>query len=102
MSGAGRRGSTATRRKTCAGRELGARERPVLPILLEGRGAMSELDRWTEAVRVELGLEAAPVDPKVVLDLARDVAHGVDRPAAPLTTYLLGLAVTQGHTLREV
>lgn len=62
---------------------------------------MSELDRWAEAVRAELGLEAAPVDAKVVLDLARDVAHGVDRPAAPLTTYLLGLAVSQGHTLRE-
>lgn len=60
---------------------------------------MSELDRWTEAVRAELGLEAAPVDAKVVLDLARDVAHSVDRPAAPLTAYLLGLAVAQGHAL---
>jgi hypothetical protein len=28
----------------------------------------------------------------LVLDLARDVAHGVARPAAPLTTFLLGLA----------
>ncbi|MGH3781916.1 MAG: DUF6457 domain-containing protein, partial [Pseudonocardiaceae bacterium] len=27
-----------------------------------------------------------------VLDMSRDVAHGVARPAAPLTAYLLGLA----------
>jgi hypothetical protein len=31
-----------------------------------------------------------------VLDLARDVAHGVMRPAAPLSTYLLGVAVGRG------
>ena len=36
---------------------------------------------------------------KVVLDLARDVAHGVARPAAPLTAYLLGVAVGQGRPL---
>jgi hypothetical protein len=58
---------------------------------------MSELDRWAEAVREELGLACAPFDPRLVLDLARDVAHRVDRPAAPLTAYLLGLAVAQGH-----
>jgi len=29
---------------------------------------------------------------RLVLDLARDVAHGVARPAAPLTAYLLGVA----------
>jgi hypothetical protein len=32
----------------------------------------------------------------VVLDLARDVAHGVERPAAPLTTWLAGMAVAGG------
>ncbi len=32
----------------------------------------------------------------LVLDLARDVAHGVMRPAAPLTAYLLGMAVGRG------
>ncbi len=29
---------------------------------------------------------------RLVLDLARDVAHDVARPAAPLTTFLVGLA----------
>src|SRR5262249_18373498 len=33
---------------------------------------------------------------KTVLNLARAVAHTVDRPAAPLTAYLLGLAVGGG------
>jgi hypothetical protein len=36
-----------------------------------------------------------------VLDLARDVAHGVARPAAPLTAYLVGVAVGQGRPLPE-
>jgi hypothetical protein len=42
-------------------------------------------------------VDPAAVDTKLVLDLARDVAHGVDRPAAPLTAYLLGVAVGQGQ-----
>ncbi|WP_031273339.1 DUF6457 domain-containing protein, partial [Curtobacterium sp. B8] len=33
-----------------------------------------------------------PVDISTVLDLARDAAHGVARPAAPLTTFLVGYA----------
>ncbi|MFI5959663.1 DUF6457 domain-containing protein [Cryptosporangium sp. NPDC051539] len=61
---------------------------------------MSALDDWVAAVTVDLGLEG-PVDRSLVLDLARDVAHGVARPAAPLTTYLLGLAVGAGADPRE-
>jgi hypothetical protein len=57
---------------------------------------VSTMDRWVTAVCGELGLDLASVDQRLVLDLARDVAHGVDRPAAPLTAYLLGLAVGQG------
>ena len=41
------------------------------------------------------------VDQRLLLDLARDVAHGVARPAAPLTTYVLGLAVGAGADLAE-
>lgn len=55
---------------------------------------MSTLEEWTAAVVEELGLAGA-VDGgtrDLVLDLARDVAHGVARPAAPLTAFLLGLA----------
>jgi sirohydrochlorin ferrochelatase len=55
---------------------------------------MATLDEWTDAVREALELD--PIDTNLVLDLARDVAHGVTRPAAPLTAYLLGLAVGRG------
>ncbi|MGO2471241.1 MAG: DUF6457 domain-containing protein [Microbacterium gubbeenense] len=51
------------------------------------------LDEWTRAACAELGLSPADVDIALVLDLARDVAHGVARPAAPLTAFLAGLAV---------
>jgi hypothetical protein len=59
------------------------------------------LQEWIETVCKELGLDPAEVDRDLVLDLARDVAHGVARPAAPLTTYLLGLAVGRGAAARE-
>lgn len=62
---------------------------------------MNTLDAWTAAVVRELGL-AGPPDRDLVLDLARDVAHGVARPAAPLTTYLLGVAVGAGADPAEV
>ncbi len=55
---------------------------------------MSTLDEWITTVCTELSIPAPDRD--LVLDLARDVAHGVARPAAPLTTYLLGVAVGRG------
>ena len=36
-----------------------------------------------------------------MLDLTRDVAHGVARPAAPLTAYLVGMAVGRGLALPD-
>jgi len=62
---------------------------------------MNTLEEWTAAVCADLGLDPARVDITIVLDLARDVAHGVARPAAPLTAYLLGVAVGQGTTLPD-
>jgi molybdopterin-guanine dinucleotide biosynthesis protein A len=49
------------------------------------------LDEWITAVKDELGIEL-DVDTKLLLDLASDAAHGVTRPAAPLTTFLVGYA----------
>ncbi|MCX4455465.1 NTP transferase domain-containing protein [Streptomyces sp. NBC_01340] len=49
------------------------------------------LDEWISAVKDELGIDL-DVDTGVLLDLARDAAHGVARPAAPLTTFLVGYA----------
>ncbi len=58
---------------------------------------MSTLDRWVEFVCAELGVETDLVDQRLILDLARDAAHQVDRPAAPVTAFLLGVAVGRGR-----
>lgn len=54
------------------------------------------LDQWITAVKNELGIDL-PVDTKTLLDLARDAAHGVARPAAPLTTFLVGYAAAHAE-----
>ncbi|WP_407551497.1 DUF6457 domain-containing protein [Streptomyces sp. Pv4-95] len=60
------------------------------------------LDEWITAVKAELGIEL-DVDTPVLLDLARDAAHGVARPAAPLTTFLIGYAAgQQGRDVAEL
>ncbi|CAM5343005.1 hypothetical protein SMICM304S_06678 [Streptomyces microflavus] len=53
------------------------------------------LDEWITSVKNELGIEL-DVDTDVLLDLARDAAHGVARPAAPLATCRL-VAVRGGR-----
>ena len=50
------------------------------------------LDAWLVAAAAELGVEPDAVRIGTVLDVARDVAHDVARPAAPLSTFLLGVA----------
>ncbi|WP_406007880.1 molybdenum cofactor guanylyltransferase [Streptomyces sp. NBC_00637] len=54
------------------------------------------LDEWISAVKDELGIDL-DVDTGALLDLARDAAHGVARPAAPLTTFLVGYAAAQAR-----
>ena len=56
---------------------------------------MAELDlleSWIAEIAPELGISPADIDIALILDLARDAAHNVARPAAPLTTFLVGLA----------
>ena len=63
---------------------------------------MNTLDEWTAAACRALGLRPDDLaDRSAVLDLARDAAHGVARPAAPLTTFLLGVAVGRGQPLAD-
>jgi hypothetical protein len=62
---------------------------------------MNTLEQWTAAVCADLGLDPASADITTVLDLARVAAHGVARPAAPLTTYLVGVAVGLGMNLPD-
>ena len=51
------------------------------------------LNEWLSAAADELGLDENEVDIATLLDVAKDVAHNVARPAAPLSTFLLGLAL---------
>jgi hypothetical protein len=63
---------------------------------------MATLDEWTELASRALAVPAPDRQERtVVLDVARDVAHNVVRPAAPLSAYLLGLAVGRGVPLDE-
>ena len=44
----------------------------------------------------ELGL-TIEIDTTLLLDIARDVAHGVARPAAPVSTAIVGAALASGQ-----
>jgi hypothetical protein len=61
--------------------------------------------RWLLAVSGVLGIEDAELTDAIaatkLLDLARDAAHGVARPAAPLAAFAVGLAVGRGLSLDE-
>jgi uncharacterized protein DUF6457 len=61
---------------------------------------MSALDEWATQASRALGLpDLGVADRQLVLDVAREVAHNVVRPAAPLSTFLLGVAVGRGGDL---
>jgi hypothetical protein len=60
------------------------------------------LATWTTQLSEALGIE---LDFEIddVLDIARDAAHQVDRPAAPLTTFLIGYAAAmRGGSARDI
>lgn len=57
-----------------------------------GRGGTPvTLQEWTAEVSAALGLDIE-LDIDLLLDVARDAAHTIARPAAPLTTVLVGVA----------
>ena len=58
------------------------------------------LQSWTTDLAAALGL-SAEVPIKGLLEVARDAAHGVERPAAPITTFLVGLAVGRGMSFEQ-
>jgi hypothetical protein len=60
------------------------------------------LDEWAELAAAELGVEPPDAQAlRLVLDVAREVAHNALRPGAPLSTYLLGVAVGRGASLAD-
>ena len=61
---------------------------------------MSTLDDWIMQASgaLDLQVDSVPADLRnELLDLTRDVAHGVARVAGPLTCYLVGVAVGRGQ-----
>jgi hypothetical protein len=62
---------------------------------------MNTMEEWTAAVCADLGLDPAAADVTIVLDLARDAAHGVARPAAPRTNKQGGGGGGLGMTLPD-
>ena len=50
------------------------------------------LDAWWATLTEALGLTDVPEVRDAILGLAGDAAHGVVRPAAPITTFLAGYA----------
>jgi Domain of unknown function (DUF6457) len=60
------------------------------------------LTTWTDQLVDALGIELE-VDVEAILELARDAAHAVERPAAPLTTFLVGYAAgVRGGSVEDV
>lgn len=62
----------------------------------------TDLRAWMDTLTEALGLGDVVIDEEtlhIILDLARDAAHQIDRPAAPLTTFLVGVAVGRGATV---
>ncbi|WP_308491634.1 DUF6457 domain-containing protein [Microbacterium terrisoli] len=49
------------------------------------------LDRWADALREHFGLSEQDVPIGLILNLAKDVANGVARPAAPFSAFVAGL-----------
>jgi molybdopterin-guanine dinucleotide biosynthesis protein A len=70
-----------------------ARHRPTT-------GGATAMEAWVEAAAKALDLDAE-VDVDRILDVAREAAHAVARPMAPVTTFLMGRAVAAGMTAEE-
>ena len=53
---------------------------------------LAALTDWSDRLSAALGIEGVEVDIDAVLALAGTAAHAIMRPAAPVTTYLVGYA----------
>jgi hypothetical protein len=51
---------------------------------------------WVTQACAAVGQSPDEVDITAVLDVAAQVAHGVARPMAPVSTFILGLAIGRG------
>lgn len=63
--------------------------------------APAELTPWVHTLAAELGIDAADVPTGALLRITRDVAHAITRPAGPVTTYLMGVAIARGASYED-
>jgi len=54
--------------------------------------SQDQLEAWVAALSERLEVDVTGIDTQALLDVARDAAHSVMRPAAPLATFLVGYA----------
>ena len=66
------------------------------------------LEDWLREAAAALGVEVADAAvlgeeaATLLLDVTREVAHGVARPAGPLSTFVLGLALGSGGGIDDL
>lgn len=58
------------------------------------------MNDWVTAVSAALDI-SPDINVDGILDVAREAAHAVERPAAPVSTYLMGYAVANGMSPAE-
>lgn len=57
---------------------------------------MNQLQEWASALCSDLGIEVDDLDYELILSMARDAGQAVARPVAPISVYLVGMAVARG------
>lgn len=63
----------------------------------EDRRTLPEgLSEWVDQIAPALGLNARDIPTADLLSLTGVVAHGVVRPAAPVTSFIMGVALGRG------
>ncbi len=63
--------------------------------MADDREVPPELESWVETLVYEFGLDPQQVPLGALLGLAADAAHGVTRPAAPVSAFVAGLVAGQ-------
>jgi len=61
----------------------------------------ADLETWVRSASADLGLDPDEVPIGLLLDVTRETAHDVMRPAGPVTTFLIGLAVGRGASIDD-
>lgn len=61
----------------------------------------ADLETWVRGTAAALGIDPGEVPVGLLLDVTRQTAHGITRPAGPVTTFLIGLAAGRGLAVED-